>query len=188
MLQRFDELNNLITALREIDEEAKRTGEFPIVNPKRCCDDILDILLIAWAMGNNDANEALGTDIEFEADRVFDDVYHKIDGLTFEDRAKEHIFNGDLEGVIKVVETEVAHDYNSGVLATGQESGMKLMKRWNTQMDDRVRDTHFYLEGMKVPFDADFYTYDGDHAPAPTMFEYAENNVNCRCFITLELA
>ena len=26
-----------------------------------------------------------------------------------------------------------------------------------------------------------FYTYDGDHASAPGLFELAENNVNCRC-------
>lgn len=47
--------------------------------------------------------------------------------------------------------------------------------------DEKVRDTHQYLEGMTVGIDEDFWTYDNDHASAPGMFEFAENNVNCRC-------
>ena len=47
--------------------------------------------------------------------------------------------------------------------------------------DEKVRDTHQYLELMTVDIDEDFYTYDGDHASAPGMFELAQNNVNCRC-------
>lgn len=50
--------------------------------------------------------------------------------------------------------------------------------------DDKVRDTHDYLEGMSVGIDEEFYTYDGDHALYPGGFENAQNNVNCRCFLT----
>ena len=57
------------------------------------------------------------------------------------------------------------------------------MKRWQTMMDDRVRDTHSYLEGMEVPYNEDFWTYDSDHAPAPGMFNRPENNINCRCVV-----
>jgi hypothetical protein len=48
-------------------------------------------------------------------------------------------------------------------------------------MDEKVRDTHQYLEGMTVGIEEDFWTYDNDHASAPGLFEFAENNVNCRC-------
>lgn len=52
-------------------------------------------------------------------------------------------------------------------------------------MDDRVRDTHSYLEGMEVPYNARFYTYDGDSAEAPGMFSLPENNINCRCVVEI---
>lgn len=185
MLQRFDELDNLETALREILAEAIASGERPHINADRCVDDIFDILLICWAMGNNDAAEVIG-ETEVPIQKVVEDIYHEIDGLTFADRARSHIAEGNIEMLITLIETEATHDYNSGVLTTGLESGLPLMKRWNTQLDDRVRDTHSYLESTVVPIDADFYTYDGDHAPYPTGFEYAENNVNCRCYLTLE--
>jgi hypothetical protein len=54
-------------------------------------------------------------------------------------------------------------------------------------MDEKVRDTHKYLEGMTVALDEEFYTYDGDHAPAPHGFTKVENNANCRCVVTLKL-
>jgi hypothetical protein len=65
-------------------------------------------------------------------------------------------------------------------LDTAKYAGAKS-KTWVTMMDDRVRDTHDYLEGETVGIGEDFYTYDGDHASAPGLFELAENNVNCRC-------
>ena len=49
--------------------------------------------------------------------------------------------------------------------------------------DERVRDTHSYLELETVGIDDDFYTYDGDHAPYPGLFALPENNINCRCEI-----
>lgn len=188
MLQRFDELNTLVTAIKQIDMTAKLEGIKPKLNADRCCDEILDILLICWAMGNHDANEQIGAEIEVESERVFEDIYHEIDGLTFEDRAREHISNSDLAALVTLIETESTHDYNSGVLTTGMASGLRLMKRWNTMLDDRVRDTHSYLEGTTVPIDANFYTYDGDYAPYPTAFQNVENNANCRCGISLVMA
>jgi hypothetical protein len=50
-------------------------------------------------------------------------------------------------------------------------------------MDNRVRDTHFYLEGMTVDINDKFYTYDGDSAYRPGGFEKAENNCGCRCLL-----
>jgi uncharacterized protein with gpF-like domain len=56
-------------------------------------------------------------------------------------------------------------------------------KRWRTMNDDRVRDTHDYLEGMVVPFSERFYSYDGDSAEYPGGFALPENNINCRCVV-----
>lgn len=186
MLQRFDELNTLVTAIKQIDMTAKLEGIKPKLNADRCCDEILDILLICWAMGNHDANEQIGAEIEVESERVFEDIYHEIDGLTFEDRAREHISNSDLAALVTLIETESTHDYNSGVLTTGMASGLRLMKRWNTQMDDRVRDSHSYLQSTVVPIDAEFYTYGGAHALYPTGFGDPAEDCGCRCYLTLE--
>ena len=74
--------------------------------------------------------------------------------------------------------------YNQGAIDAVRANGASgVNKRWQTMMDDRVRDTHSYLQSMEVPFDEDFWTYDGDHAPAPGMFERPENNINCRCIV-----
>lgn len=65
--------------------------------------------------------------------------------------------------------------------------GSPLAKTWVTMMDEKVRDTHQYLEGMTVPLDDEFYTYDGDHAQAPGGFTAAQNNCGCRCQLDISV-
>ena len=50
--------------------------------------------------------------------------------------------------------------------------------------DEKVRDLHDYLDGMTIPIDAEFYTYNGDHAYYPSQFGVAEEDCNCRCWVT----
>jgi uncharacterized protein with gpF-like domain len=77
--------------------------------------------------------------------------------------------------------------YNTGVLDTVRANGVEstTYKRWNTMFDDKVRDTHSPLDGVTVPYNAYFYSWDGDKARAPGMFSKAENNINCRCVVEL---
>ena len=95
-----------------------------------------------------------------------------------------------IERIAVVAETETHRAINDGELDAGQEyertyPNVTLYKRWRTMMDDRVRDTHDFLEGATVPLDARFYTFDGDSALKPGGFMLPENNVNCRCDIEL---
>ena len=53
-------------------------------------------------------------------------------------------------------------------------------------LDDRVRDTHDYLEGVEVGLDDEFYTYLGNKAMFPGQFGVAEEDVNCRCWVTFK--
>ena len=85
-----------------------------------------------------------------------------------------------MDDLIRIAETETHRDANTAALETAKKAGAKN-KTWITMMDEKVRDTHQYLEGMTVGIDEEFWTYDNDHASAPGMFEFAENNVNCRC-------
>ena len=61
-----------------------------------------------------------------------------------------------------------------------------VTKTWGTMLDESVRETHSYLESVSVPLEEEFFTFDGDHAPYPGLFQKAENNVNCRCFVILK--
>ena len=64
------------------------------------------------------------------------------------------------------------------------ETGRDVYKTWQTMQDDRVRETHDYLEGMTIPLKEKFKTLDMDEADAPGGFTLPENNVNCRCWLS----
>jgi hypothetical protein len=108
-------------------------------------------------------------------------VDERISGKTWRERVEEYFANGgSVDDLIRIAETETHRDANESALNTARRAGAKT-KTWVTMADEKVRDTHQYLELMTVDIDEDFYTYDGDHASAPGMFELAQNNVNCRC-------
>ena len=157
-------------------------------------DEILDLLLLAYSFGCEDANEMLGTEIAPTYDEMRDSVYRKVAGKDFTERLREYIPECRIEDIMRVADTDMTRIYNEAVTNTGNEAvdsgkvdGNRLRKTWNTMLDDRVRDTHAYLEGTTVPYNAEFYTFDGDHARYPGGFEYAENNCGCRCHLTYTL-
>lgn len=145
------------------------------------CDYLEFVLCLIYAYGWQDAEEIVGI-VPFKDG--FDDksVNLEIDGKTFRDRITE---DSTVEEVIRIIDTEAHRDYNTGVYDAAEESGKPVRKRWYTMMDDRVRDTHQYLEGMEVGLNDLFYTDDGDAALFPGGFELPQNNVNCRCIVTL---
>lgn len=145
-------------------------------------DDIFDILLIAYMSGIEEANRQLGASKEFTFSEFQNALYKEIDGKTYIDRVREHIADNKPEEVIVVADTEAHRMFNTGGYDVARDIP-GLMKTWVTMDDDRVRSTHEYLEGVKVPFDEKFYTYDGDSARFPGDFEKAQNVVNCRCML-----
>lgn len=91
----------------------------------------------------------------------------------------------------RLAETEAHRVLNEAILDSALDYAEKnpektVMKTWATMLDDRVRETHDYLEGVTVPADARFYTFDGDSAMAPGGFGKAENNCNCRCVLRID--
>lgn len=110
---------------------------------------------------------------------------------TFEDRVADHVLTGDLQGLQTLAESEFHRVYNAAVLDGGHQYqssvGYGVTKNWYTVMDDKVRETHRYLEGASVSLDEEFWTFDGDHAAYPGGFTKAENNVNCRCTVELHI-
>lgn len=103
----------------------------------------------------------------------------KIDGKTYRDRIKDHDTVGGLVTLVDSEYVRVINETRHELIK--DEPGIK--KTWRTMKDDRVRDTHDYLEGRTCSsVMRKFYTYDGDSALFPHGFSKAENNVNCRCW------
>ena len=176
----FDELNRVDSEIRErfgdetLEKRDKREEEDII-------DELLDLFLLAYAMGNSVTNENLASSYEPSVDDVMRVVDEKVAGKTWRERTEDYFANGgNVDDIVRIMETETHRIANTSALNTARNAGA-TKKTWATMLDDKVRETHDYLEGMSVPIDEDFYTYDGDHASAPGLFDLAENNVNCRC-------
>ena len=175
----FDELNRFTADLQERFPD----GKLVVTDSEEedIIDEMLDLFLLAYAQGTEVTNANLGYDFSPTADDVSKTVNKRAAGKTWRERVKEYFSNGGtVDDLIRIAETETHRDANTAALDTAQKAGAKN-KTWVTMLDDKVRETHVYLEGMTVPIWDDFYTYDGDHAPAPGLFDLAENNVNCRC-------
>lgn len=176
-------MNNLTTKLSEKE----------LTNSKEIIDEVFDILVLSYVYGNRAANIDLNSNELYKVDteRLGDTVYKKIDGKTFSDRiteyAKDTDENGNLtdkavEEINRVIETESHRCYNEGLFEVAEMSGAN--KTWATMLDDKVRESHAFLEGVTVAWDERFYT-ENDSALYPGGFETAELNCNCRCEIIL---
>ena len=191
-LMPFDELNTFNEMVRRY-----KTEPMALSDKENLRDDIeeyIEYLLIeAYTYGNVQAMQDLGMldkdpkEIvkENELREVLDT---KIADKTYKDRIREYLDddNSTVEDFQRVAETDATRVYNAGVEAGGRNSGVPgVRKQWVTMDDDRVRDTHDYLEGVSVSLDKDFFTFDNDHAPSPGLFSRPENNCNCRCTLRL---
>ena len=209
----FDQLTVLRSELDDTfqagTEERKRRKPFII-------DEILEMLIMAYMFGNEAGNTMLyGSDvvdriepeqegpnrvIDIDTDDMNRAVFKVIAGKNWEQRITEYLDdeNGTVDDVIRVVDTDMNRIYNDSILNVGEraedeepvEGAQKpvVMKTWQTMLDDRVRDTHEYLEGMTIPVNRRFYTYDGDSARYPGDFSNPANVINCRCRISLSNA
>ena len=179
-LTKLDELN-VITL--EIYYSAN-----PKAKVKNVVDDIFDLLVDAYLLGNDHASEMMKFMTVVDINLMEAAIYRKIDGVDFSERAAKHVQEGDVAGLQTLVESEYHRVHEEGV-SDGVEQFVKerpeitVLKTWRTVGDDRVRDTHEDLEGTTVPMGERFYTFDGDSALRPGGFRKAENNVNCRCWL-----
>lgn len=141
-------------------------------------DEIEDLLIIAYSFGVDQANSDLSIQSKLNLKEMKSAIDKKTAGETFRERLQT---TTDVE---RLARTEAHRVFNQAILDIGMENGAKT-KTWVTMGDQLVRDTHDYLEGMTVPIDKAFYTFDGDSAMFPSDFQLAQNNVNCRCYIQL---
>lgn len=145
--------------------------------------------------------------VRIDVDDMNKSVFKDIAGKDWEQRVSEYYDSdsGTVDDVIRVVDTDMNRIYNDSVLDVGEKANRgkvertdtditvpdatgRVMKTWVTMADDRVRDTHDYLEGMSVPISERFFTFDNDYARYPGDFQLPQNNINCRCRISLSMA
>lgn len=179
---RFDEINALGDYLRSVNDEQ---GTIRNLNADDLIETLIDIYISEYLLGVAQANESIKTEIAPDIDKMSAAINKRFDGKDFKDRVREYVEADDVESIMRVAETDSTRIYNDGVLNTGLASGKSVMKRWETMLDGRVRDTHDYLQGMEVPIGSKFFTFDGDSADYPGGFNMVENNANCRCTIDL---
>lgn len=187
-LLNFDEINKYVTFKEWLDSlEPSEVME----QKRRICDDLWELLEYLYMLGFEEARKELGViaeDVESVLpadykDAMDESIYKKFDGLDFADRTLSYAELGDKESIVRVAETDGHRVYQDGGYQ-GAKSADAKTKTWLTMLDDKVRDTHDYLEGMTVGIDERFYTYDGDSARYPGDFESVANNARCRCNIS----
>lgn len=177
----IDEINNFRT-------EIEKKFESKEVNTKDLIDSVLDILVMAYARGVSAANFDLDANEKVDTDAMTKSIYYKILGVTFEDRIKFWVENdGTVADIMRVVETDSHRVYNNGSFDTAEKilstmpEGLSIKKTWSTMLDEKVRDSHQFLEGVTIGLDEKFTSVSGFEAYAPGGFDAPEEDCNCRC-------
>jgi hypothetical protein len=180
----FDELNALVLPFDEVDALIDHVRNSTDLNAEELEDSVLDLLIMDFVYGTESASVMLGEEIEPDMEAMRESIEKKFDGKGFRDRIREYSESGDKEAIVRVIDTDSTRVFNEGILSAAK--GRATTKTWVTMKDDRVRDTHRYLEGQTIPVDARFYTYDGDSALSPGGFGLVQNNANCRCVLQVK--
>lgn len=171
MLLRIDELNALKSDLERY------------MGDKRKLLDLMDDWqLLAYADGKSDVEDQLRGEANISIERIKDVCGAAVGGKTIDERILDEEMD-DLEDLLMLFQNERQRVYNTAGNDAAEDLGAKF-KTWHTMLDERVRDTHDYLEGMTKPMDEPFYTYNGNSAMYPRAFEEPSEDINCRCYLT----
>lgn len=180
-LMPFDELNAFKAELPTHFQDGKIRSEEDFTD---ILDMMLDIFLLSYAQGVEFTNADLSSEIEPSLDDVMRVVDRKVAGKTWRERVREYYENGGTEAdIVRIAETEAHRDSNEAAYETAKSAGATT-KTWHTMEDDRVRDTHFWLDGVSAPIDGEFYNYKGESTMYPGEWGIAEEDCGCRCWVT----
>ena len=171
ILEGFDELNKLSLIGEKAETVRKRFAE---------------VLEEAYIAGIAAAAYILGEDPKVDIPKMAESLVKSYDGVSIYMKAVEYANERNEEELKRLLESEWHRVFTQGELDMAEAAQGEILKRWVTMDDLKVRATHRYLEGIAVPLDAEYVTYDGDRAKAPGGFSKAENNANCRCYLTFE--
>lgn len=143
-----------------------------------------DSLEDAYIEGFASAEYMIGQEEEIEEELLVLALDKSYDGESIYTKFDNYYEQGDAERLKTLMDSEFHRAYGQGGIDMAKASGRAVYKTWSTMMDDRVRETHDYLEGITIPLNEKFVTLDLDEADAPGGFSLPENNANCRCWLT----
>ena len=156
---------------------------------KNTIDDFISILVECFIDGwfSTGLPKIKPLDIEL----MYSIIYLKIGEETVEDRLLKYIQNDDLSNLQKLMESEAHRVHETAafeIAKFNQEEGKTVKKKWHTMNDLKVRDTHDFIDGIEIDLFSKFTTFDLDSAFHPGGFSQAENNVNCRCWLSYKVS
>lgn len=96
------------------------------------------------------------------------------------------VVNGDYKKAITTARTEVHRVREEGVYNSaldGEKHGIKQTKTWRNMRDERSRDNHKHLDGVTIPLDEHFNLGHGRKTLIPAKSGYADEDINCRCYL-----
>lgn len=180
----WDSINALEVRAEETQKQAK-SGNFTKV-VEDYIDSVTELFEMDFFYGVADLSMQLGKSIDPDF-KVMESAINKvIDGKDYKQRIRDYMASGTPADIARVIGTDAHRIYNEAMYETARKHGA-TKKTWNTMKDLRVRDSHDFLEGVTVPIDAEFYTYNGNKAQYPGQFGVAEEDVNCRCWVTFSV-
>lgn len=156
---------------------------FDIANaktPKEARGLFEDTLFDAYVYGFLDLFDDGNGEIDYP--KMLDTIEHEYDGVSIFDTMQGYVENGAIDDIRRLLDSEWHRVFNQAQYDAATDLGY-TRKTWVTMDDDKVRDTHDYLEGVTIDIDAEFITFDGDMARFPGDFFLAQNNANCRCIV-----
>ena len=174
----FDELNILkseIEAAKSDPEEMKKRRDYYI-------DEVTDLFVLAYVYGTAEVGNELNDKIQPDMEQMREAISVKFDGKDYIDRLNDYIDGGTAYDIDRVIDTDTHRIYNAAKFNGAKKLGA-TDKTWRTQLDPLVRDSHDYLEGVTVPIDAEFYTFNGNHTLYPSQFGVPEEDIGCRCWV-----
>lgn len=176
-LNSFDELNSMVQGMME----NMSLTEF--------LDSAEDILIAAYKRGREDVLAMLDYSFAYDLDisKLSSGLNAIQGGMSYVNRIILGFQNYSLKEMQRLMSAEYHRMYSLGAYDVVEEiqriDNVAILKEWHTVGDEKVRDTHRFLEGYQVPLDEFFYTFDGDKALYPGGFENPSNNCNCRCIL-----
>ncbi len=186
-LASFDEIH---TGTIRYTEAVMADKELTLREKKeQICDFLLDYLIDAYLLGLHTCEDLLGFTTTPDLGNMRKAIELRIEGKTFRDRVADHLIEARVDRMAMLAESEYHRVFNAAEMDAAKTyektTGKTVFKEWRTVGDDRVRDTHDYIEGVKIPLAELFHTFDGDTALQPGGFGDVENNAGCRCWLHL---
>lgn len=147
-------------------------------------DELLDLFLLAYAMGNGETNDNLSSDYKPSVDDVMKVVDANVAGRTWRERVEEYFSSGGTGADLSRIAATEAHRIANQAAYEAAKAAGATKKTWHCMMLPTSRDTHIYLDGVTAPIDGEFYSFKGGSTLYPGQWGIAEEDCNCLCWLT----